>query len=163
MKLISTIEHIPTPKEGSLHLASNLLNIQKHRFPLWFEIILYDFCLANWDRNPTLVNLWYYKKWVLQDFPKHVSTHNTKQREKISNRKRIMIQQVHTLLENRSLYSKSEHLNTISIAVFELLNSSAWTVICPKFFEWVDLMDSSLRRRSNVKDLFDLETICVEY
>lgn len=54
--------------------------------------------------------------------------------------------QVHTFLEKRSLHSKSEHLNAISIAVFELTHSSACTRSFPQFLGSVDLKESSVCR-----------------
>lgn len=34
---------------GGLYLASNLLHIQEYRLPCGIQIILYDFCFANWN------------------------------------------------------------------------------------------------------------------
>jgi hypothetical protein len=66
----------------------------------------------------------------------------------------------HTLFENRSLCSKSEHLNTISTVLFELMHSSACTISCPQCRGLPDMVGSSLNKRSRVNDLLGLVTTC---
>lgn len=67
-----------------------------------------------------------------------------------------------TLLEKRSLYSKSEQLNIISIVVFELTDSSACTRIFPRFWGWFALVESSLCKRSMVNGLSRVVIICMD-
>lgn len=59
------MHQIYTSKRGT-HLASSLLNTQKYWVPCWFELILYDFCFANWNFDVTLRNLRDYQKRVLR-------------------------------------------------------------------------------------------------
>lgn len=66
---------------------------------------------------------------------------------------------VHTLFENKSLDSSSEHLRTNSVVVFEVKLSSAKTVICPSFLGIAEPEDSGVSKRSKFNDLFDLVII----
>lgn len=68
---------------------------------------------------------------------------------------------VHTLLEKSSLFSKSMHLNTNSVVVFEVTHSSAWTVSCPNFFG-LELVDSTFRTISICNVRSRLVTIYVQ-
>ena len=64
-----------------------------------------------------------------------------------------------TFLAKRSLYSKSKHLSTNSVEILELTHSSAHIVSWPNFPGWLGLVESSIRLRSIVNDLFDLVII----
>ena len=63
---------------------------------------------------------------------KHIEIYTNRGKQKSLNK---AAKEKHTLLENRSLFSKLEQRNTISTTLLEATVSSAWTVSVPKFLE----------------------------